>query len=150
MSIEKTIAENTAAVLKLTETLLALNLQAPATAAQPEVEAAKKPDAQKETPAHTPRTAAGDDASGKKDASSDSGASSAGDAPPADEQAAQTTPDADAETVTYEQASAAVTGLAKTKGRAVAIAVLKKFGATKLPEVKPGQFAALIKACAEA
>ncbi|MBG0871854.1 hypothetical protein H0X91_17950 [Burkholderia sp. 9777_1386] len=148
MSIEKTIAENTAAVLKLTETLLALNLQP--IAARPEAESAKKPDAGKETPARTPRTAAAGDASEKKGASSESGASSAGDAPPADEPAAQTTPDADAAPVTYEQASAAVTGLAKTKGRAVAIDVLKKFGATKLPEVKPEQFAALIKACAEA
>ncbi|MDR8026474.1 hypothetical protein KPA93_24955 [Burkholderia cenocepacia] len=150
MSIEKTIAENTAAVIKLTETLLALNLQSPAAAAQLEGDAAKKPDAEKETPARTQRTAAAADVSGKKDANSESAASSAGDAPPADEPAAQTTPDADAAPVAYEQASAAVTSLAKTKGRAVAIDVLKKFGASKLPEVKPEQFAALIKACAEA
>ncbi|RQS79770.1 hypothetical protein [Burkholderia seminalis] len=149
MSIEATIAENTAAVLKLTETLLALNMQPPA-AVQPEGGAAKKPDAATEAPARTPRTAAAGDASGKKDANSDSDASSAGDAPPAAELAAQTTPDADAAPVTYEQASAAVTGLAKTKGRAAAIDVLKKFGASKLPEVKPEQFAALVKACAEA
>lgn len=148
MSIEKTIAENTAAVLKLTETLLALNLQP--IAAQPESDAAKKPDAQKDTTARTPRTAAAGDASDKTGASSDSDAPPAGDAQTAGEPAAQTTPDAESEPVTYEQASAAVTGLAKTKGRAVAIDVLKKFGATKLPEVKPEQFAALIKACAEA
>lgn len=142
MSIEKTIAENTAAVIKLTETLLALNLQ-PA-AAQPEAEAAKKPDAPTEAAARTPRTAVAGDASDEKDANSDGGA------PPADEPAAQTASDADEAPVTYGQASAAVTGLAKTKGRAVAIDVLKKFGASKLPEVKPEQFAALIKACAEA
>ena len=44
----------------------------------------------------------------------------------------------------------AVTKLARTKGRDAAVAVLNEFGAAKLPDVKPEQFAAIIAACEKA
>lgn len=40
------------------------------------------------------------------------------------------------EPVTYDQCAAAITSLAKGKGRAAAVEVLKSFGAEKLPDVK--------------
>jgi len=55
-----------------------------------------------------------------------------------------------ADAPTYQQAAKAVTDLGKAKGRDAAIAVLTKFGAAKLPEVKPEDFAAVIAACEEA
>ena len=55
-----------------------------------------------------------------------------------------------ADAPTYQATADAVTKLARTKGRDTAIAVLAKFGAGKLPDVKPEQFAAVIAACEEA
>ena len=55
-----------------------------------------------------------------------------------------------ADAPTYQATADAVTKLAREKGRDTAIAVLTKFGAAKLPEVKPEQFAAVIAACEEA
>ena len=49
--------------------------------------------------------------------------------------------------VTYKEAAEAVTKLSRTKGRDAAIAVLKSFGADKLPDVKPEDFAAVVAAC---
>jgi hypothetical protein len=51
---------------------------------------------------------------------------------------------------TYQAAADAVTKLARTKGRDAAVAVLNEFGAAKLPDVKPEQFAAIIAACEKA
>lgn len=48
---------------------------------------------------------------------------------------------------TYQATADAVTKLARTKGRDAAVAVLTKFGASKLPDVKPEQFAAVIAEC---
>lgn len=48
--------------------------------------------------------------------------------------------------VSYEQAAAAVKDLAK-KNRDEAVAVLAKFGAKRLTEVKPAQFADVLAAC---
>lgn len=45
---------------------------------------------------------------------------------------------------TYQDAAAAITKLSRTKGRDTAVALLSKFGAAKLPDVKPEQFAAVI------
>lgn len=42
----------------------------------------------------------------------------------------------DFEPVTYDQCAAAITSLAKGKGRAAAVEVLHSFGAEKLPDVK--------------
>ncbi|TXH58400.1 MAG: hypothetical protein E6Q97_02230 [Desulfurellales bacterium] len=52
-----------------------------------------------------------------------------------------------ADAPTYQDTADAITKLARTKGRDAAVAVLKTFGATKLPDVKPEQFAAVIAAC---
>lgn len=52
--------------------------------------------------------------------------------------------------VTYQQAADAVTQLAQAKGRDAAVAVLALFGAKKLPEVHPEDFASVIAACAQA
>ena len=55
-----------------------------------------------------------------------------------------------ADAPTYQATADAVTKLARTKGRDAAVAVLNEFGAAKLPDVKPEQFAAIIAACEEA
>lgn len=55
-----------------------------------------------------------------------------------------------ADAPTYQATADAVTKLGREKGRDAAIAVLTKFGAAKLPDVKPEQFAAVIAACEEA
>jgi hypothetical protein len=55
-----------------------------------------------------------------------------------------------ADAPTYQDTADAVTKLARTKGRDAAVAVLSGFGAAKLPDVKPEQFAAVIAACEEA
>lgn len=49
--------------------------------------------------------------------------------------------------VTYEDAAAAVQALAKSKGRDAALAVLKAFGASKLPDVDVSRFADVVAAC---
>lgn len=51
---------------------------------------------------------------------------------------------------TYEETGNAVTKLVRTKGRDVALAVLKEFGISKLPEAKPEQYAAIFEACNKA
>lgn len=55
-----------------------------------------------------------------------------------------------ADAPTYQDAAAAITNLAKAKGRDAAMAVLAKFKAAKLPDVKPEQFADVIAAATEA
>jgi hypothetical protein len=52
--------------------------------------------------------------------------------------------------VTYESTAEAVTQLARTKGREIAVGILSKFGASKLPDAKPKDFAAIIAACEKA
>ena len=52
--------------------------------------------------------------------------------------------------MTYQDAAKAVTNLAKAMGRPAAEEVLKQFGASKLPDVKPEDFAAVVQACKEA
>ena len=51
---------------------------------------------------------------------------------------------------TYQDAANAINAVAKAKGRAGAIAVLAEFGVAKLPDAKPEQFAAIIRAANEA
>ena len=55
-----------------------------------------------------------------------------------------------ADAPTYQDTADAVTKLARTKGRDAAVAVLDEFGAARLPDVKPEQFAAIIAACEKA
>lgn len=51
---------------------------------------------------------------------------------------------------TYQDAKDAVIRLARDRGKDAAVAVLSEFGVTKLPEVKPEQFADVIAACEKA
>lgn len=82
-------------------------------------------------------------------------AAGAGAATQSTEQAAPTTSTAQAATAnsasdapapTYKDAADAITALVKAKGRPAGEAVLKEFGATNLPGVKPEQFADVIAA----
>lgn len=50
----------------------------------------------------------------------------------------------DAQQATYQDAAAAITKLSRVKGRDTAVALLGEFGASKLPDVKPEQFADII------
>jgi hypothetical protein len=54
--------------------------------------------------------------------------------------------EATAGTPSYQDAAQAVTKLSRIKGRDAAVALLAQFGAGKLPEVKPEQFAEVITA----
>ena len=108
--------------------------------------AAKKsstPAATPTSPAHTPPTAevVAADAPAKTADASVPDAASAETAQPA------STAATDAPAPTYKEAAEAVTALSRKKGRDAAIAVLKTFGADKLPDVKPEQFADVIAAC---
>jgi hypothetical protein len=58
--------------------------------------------------------------------------------------------EASADAPTYQDAAAAITKLSRAKGRDAAVAVLASFGAAKLPDVKPEQFADVIAAAAKA
>lgn len=53
---------------------------------------------------------------------------------------------ASAAEVDYATAAAAVTKLSRTRGRDAAVALLARFGAAKLPDVDPAQFAAVVAA----
>lgn len=137
MSLEATIQENTNAIREL---IAAIKAGVPTTAAQvaavvteakpttaaKETTAKKTTPAEKAEPAPTQPTAEAVAAAApeKKDEPS--------------EQAAAPN---------YQATADAVTKLARTKGREAAVAVLTKFGASKLPDVKPEQFAAVIAEC---
>jgi hypothetical protein len=71
--------------------------------------------------------------------------------PPEQSAPAATTADSSSEAhATYEQAAQAITALSRAKGRDAAVAVLSQFGASKLPDVKPDQFAAVVAAAEKA
>jgi len=55
-----------------------------------------------------------------------------------------------AQVPTYQDTAAAITKLARAKGRDAAVAVLSNLGAAKLPDVKPAQYADVIAACNQA
>lgn len=115
MSIEQAIAENTAALNALAAAVRALvgNQNASGTAAaEPKAEQANVE--KQSAPAAT----------------QEQKAESAAAADKVEETAAAPEP------VTYDQCAAAITSLAKGKGRAAAVEVLKSFGADKLPDVK--------------
>lgn len=60
------------------------------------------------------------------------------------------TPKAEAPAATYQDAANAVTRLAKAKGREAAVAVLQRFGATKLPDVPETRWGEVVAACEQA
>lgn len=126
MSLEQAIQENTAAINRL---IAAITNGIPTTAqqvaavveeAKVEEKPAKKGKAEK---AETPKQEVAATPEPKEEV-----------APVAD----------DAPAVTYQDAAAAITALSKAKGRDAAVALLKKFGASKLPEVKEEDFAAIV------
>lgn len=129
---------------QLNAVMAALNIDAQEPVATKEVAAAPAPKqkatpAKTESPAPTPRTAeAVADAAPEKKAESLPSRTT----PPADAPAAS--PAANAPT--YQDAAAAITKLSRTKGRDAAVAILTEFGAAKLPDVKPEQFADVIAA----
>lgn len=62
-----------------------------------------------------------------------------------------------ADAPTYQDTADAVTALAKAKGREAAVAIIRQYDnkdgegkASKLPEIKPEDYAAVIKACNDA
>lgn len=61
-----------------------------------------------------------------------------------------TAPAAASAAVSYDDAKAAVLAVNKRLGREDALAILRKFGTEKLPEVDPSQFAAVVAACNQA
>lgn len=151
MSLEKALADNTSAIRELIAALTASAKPAPvpaaplpdataaltaeaATEAEAAIQEAAKarptPAKTKATPAPTPPTAAApvDVAPEQKAASS--------------EQAAAPT--------TYNDVVAAVTKVAKAKGRDAAVGVFAAFGVANGKELKPEQYAAVVAACAKA
>lgn len=132
MSLEATIQENTAALRDLIAVLAkgatptAAQVEAVATEAKAEKASAKKTQAAATQELPTPTA-------------SDNSASSSPATPAAEPELQATNP-------TYQDAAGAITKLSRTKGRDAAVALLTKFGAAKLPDVKPEQFAAVIAA----
>lgn len=138
MSLEATIQENTAALRDL---IAALSHGIPTTAAQVAAVVAEIPalvnevETEKSAPAKKTKAAAIQEQP-TPTASASSESSSSG--------------TAETEAPTYQDAAGAITKLSRTKGRDAAVALLTKFGAAKLPEVKPEQFAAIIADANEA
>lgn len=142
MSLEATIQENTIAIREL---IAAIQAGVPTTAAQvaavvseakPKKATTKKETAKAETKAEPATQAA-------EQKPEDLTQMTAGEA----EKALHGHANNPADAPTYQATAVAVTKLAHTKGREVAVAVLTKFGAAKLPDVKPEQFAAVIAEC---
>lgn len=121
MSIEQAIAENTAALNALAAAVRALvgNQNAAGAVAAAETAAAEPKVEQSKA-----KKQAGPAATHEQKAESAAAADKV------EETAAAPEP------VTYDQCAAAITSLAKGKGRAAAVEVLKSFGAEKLPDVK--------------
>lgn len=126
MSIEQAIAENTAALNALATAIRALVANQNPTGTAAAVETAAVETAAVEPKAEQPKVK-------KQSAPAATQEQKAESAAAADEvEETATAP----EPVTYDQCAAAITSLAKGKGRAAAVEVLKSFGAEKLPDVK--------------
>ncbi|MFU2048928.1 hypothetical protein [Bordetella hinzii] len=150
MSLEAAIQENTSALRDL---IAAIKAGVPTTAAQVAAVAAEAPAAQQE--ASTEK---------KPRATSAKTTAATAPTPPTAEVGAADAPESKAENSapvqagnagqdaapTYQDTADAVTKLARVKGRDAAVAVLSKFGAAKLPDVKPEQFADVLAACNQA
>lgn len=160
MSLEALLAENTEAVKALTAAFLA-QAAAPQSsgAAAHETPQADLAEPAAPKPARGKARAAAADAPTVPTATEAQAAAPASkpSAPPSPQTASAQTPDAPAANAPaaeaapdYETAARAVTALAKACGREAAVAVLAQFGAARLPEVAPEQFAAVIAACEQA
>lgn len=125
MSIEQALAENTAAIRELIETIKA---GVPATAAQVEavvVEAKKD------------NYYAPDDPVEKAEPKTEA---------PAAEEKAKPATEAPAEDINYDHVKDAIVGLHKAKGRAAAIAVLEQFGVDVATKLTLDQYPAVVRA----
>jgi hypothetical protein len=70
--------------------------------------------------------------------------------PSATTQAAESPSEPAAPTIAVADLNAAIIGLAKSKGRDAAVAILGEFGAAKVPELKPEQYADVLAAVQKA
>lgn len=131
MSLEIAIQENTAAIREL---IKAISNGVPTTAQQVAAVVKEATEVKAEAPAKTEKKAKAEKTESAKVDTAATQEPKADAAPAAD----------DAPEVTYQDAANAITALSKTKGRDAAVALLKKYGASKLPEVKPEDFAAIV------
>ena len=149
MSLEATIAENTAALRDLIAAIgkgiPTTHAQVAAVVAEAKPEAtAKKPDGAAPTAATPPiETTAAVESSQSVAAETGMPAAQAA-------EALNGHANDDVAAPTYQDAANAINAVAKAKGRAAAVAVLAAFGAAKLPDVKPEQFADVIAAAQKA
>lgn len=134
MSLEATIQENTAALRDL---IAVLANGATPTAAQVAAVVTEAKAEKVEKPAKKTQAAATQES--PTPTASDNSASSS-----------SATQEPDVAAPTYQDAAGAITKLSRTKGRDAAVALLTKFGAAKLPDVKPEQFAEVIQAATAA
>lgn len=123
MSLEASIAELNTNIVTLIGVMSGASVSLPAPAATP-----AKTGTKKAAPA----------------AASVAAASPTPQAAPTPQPAAASTPVATAAAPTIEQARKLVIELGQKKGREAVMTLLTKFGASKLPEVPPHQYAALI------
>ena len=127
MSLEQAIQENTAVLRELIAVMKGAQVAVPVvvaeeTAAVEETKPAKKGKPEKaETPKQEPVAT-----------------------PEPKEEVAPAADEDEGPVATYQDAATAITQLSKVKGRDAAVALLKKFGASKLPEVKPEDFNAIV------
>lgn len=156
MSLETAIQENTNAIREL---IAALAKGVPTTTAQVAAVVAEAPPAAKAEATATAAKKEAPKAEQKAEEKAPESASDGADQKPEPltqmtgaeaEKALHGHANNPADAPTYQATADAVTKLARIKGRDAAIAVLSKFGAAKLPDVKPEQFAAVIAACEEA
>ena len=126
MSLEQALIENTATLRELIAVMKGAQVASPVvveeTAAIQETKPAKKGKPEKaETPKQEPVAT-----------------------PEPKEEVAPVADEDEGPAATYQDAATAITQLSKVKGRDAAVALLKKFGASKLPEVKPEDFNAIV------
>ena len=139
MSLEIALAENTAAIRELIAKLssgpvIAQDVQAEKPAATTKATKATKADPKPEAaPSSEPTPTASDNSQPSSTESNE-----------ASENVQSETTEQSTAQPTYEDAKAAVLNLGKVKGRQATLDVLSRFGAAKLPDVKPEAFADLI------
>jgi hypothetical protein len=153
MSLEALLAENTEAVKALTAAILAQAAAPQSSGAAHETPQADLAEPAAPKPARGKARAAAANAPTVPTATEAQAAAPASkpSAPPSPQPTSAQTPDTPAANAPdYETAARAVTALAKACGREAAVAVLAQFGAARLPEVAPEQFAAVIAACGQA
>lgn len=153
MSLETAIQENTEALHALIATLKAQaalgTSAAPTVASQPTEDAPKatRGKARAANPAPAPAAPTAPTPPTATEAAADAPVPKAA---PSKASATPAEAPADAPAVDYDSAARAITNLAKAQGRDAAVAVLARFGASRLPDVAAEHFAAVIDACEQA